>query len=327
MQCRRDLAIANICINGRLLKIADSTGIAYISQDILKYGDTISSSYLGFHPAQVIYDKEIQISHICTLLHVQTQTYEVETVTITGSGIGWKAFRKYVKINRGVSFFPFLLDGNFNAEILSPDNTLRVVNGSFSFKNVPYFETLNNADSTLLKIDSVSRTKSFDFRKYYSDLPLQLSTMDDTTTLGIITDRIKNSFLISCWTPNFLRGIQNEGSKYPDRKMTYLGIKEGRRFFCLTYPDRFGERQYSTQYLIVVNVTTREIESASMSMFIAGDDAPIPLLFTIYFRKYRIAKFAYPEVSVPVVIDCVYETKTGLKVNLTLSNIISKYVK
>lgn len=326
-----NLPYANISINGRLLKITDSTGIAYISQDILKYGDTISSSYLGFHPAQVVYDKEMQISHICTLKHVQIQTYELEPITISGSGRGWKAFGKYVKTNDGTTYFRSLFNGNFNAEILLPDNTLRVVNGSLSYQCVPFFKAMNKADSTQIEIDSVNRHKYFYLSKYYFGLPLQLSTMGDTTTLGkVLTDRIKNSFMTSCWIPNVLRRIQKEGNKYPDRKMTYLGIKEGKRFFCLTHPNRFrnrvGEQEFSIQYLIVVNAITKEIESTSVS-FIAGENQPLPLVITTSFRKYKSPKFFKSGVSVPVGIECIFETGTGLKVNLTLSDITTQFVK
>lgn len=326
-----NLPYANIFVNGRLLKISDSTGIAYIPQDILKYGDTISSSYLGFHPAQAVYDKEMQISRICTLKHVQTQTYETESVTISGSGKGWKAFQKYVKIESGAYLFHILFSGNFNAEILLPDITQRVVNGSFLFNNIPFNINMIKADPTLLiEFDSLNRrSKLVDRAKYYSGLPLQLSTMDDTTKLGnVLTYAIKNSFMVSCCTARILNQIQKEGSKNPNHKITYLGIKDGKRFFRLTYPCIFlnmeVEQESSIQYLIAVNATTKEIESASMSYFFAGENTPIPLMYTISFEKYKTPKFT---TSIPVEIDVAAGIGTEFKLNLTLSNITAQFEK
>ena len=92
------LPLANIYINGVILRCSDLEGIAEIPESSLSPGDTISSSYLGFEPAFAVYDEDMRAARSCTLVHSKVKTYELGTSVITGRrGDDMEAFHRYVE--------------------------------------------------------------------------------------------------------------------------------------------------------------------------------------------------------------------------------------
>ena len=65
---RETLPFASIYINNILANVTDSEGIAYVTFDKLKYGDTISSTYIGMKSSYIIFDKQIHNESKCTII-------------------------------------------------------------------------------------------------------------------------------------------------------------------------------------------------------------------------------------------------------------------
>ncbi|MDR0955348.1 MAG: hypothetical protein LBM20_08250, partial [Rikenellaceae bacterium] len=224
--------------NGIYLTSADSTGVVTIPESKLAPGDTISSTFLGFEPAFVVYDNTLRATGSVTLVHSTERTYDIDEVVVRGSMDPWDAFRKYVRPLRRV-IGNFRLTGNFEARIRMPDSTVRQIAGSFSqSRKVP---VIGQEENVLGEITV---------------------TQGDTTQVG---QKIRQYVFYSVLGANGVRIRTTASSKTrPYHTMTYLGIAEGIRNFVGTVarPDFGGG---TTQWIIDVDAESREIRSVHIT--------------------------------------------------------------
>jgi hypothetical protein len=218
------------------LTSADSTGVVTIPESKLAPGDTISSTFLGFEPAFVVYDNTLRASDSVTLVHSTERTYDIDEVVVRGSMDPWDAFRKYVRPLRRV-IGNFRLTGNFEAQIRMPDSTVRQIAGSFSqSRKIPVIGG-NVLDEIVV-------------------------TQGDTTQVG---QKIRQNVFYSVFIANNVI-IRTTGSAKtrPYHTITYLGVAEGIRNFVGTVarPDFGGG---TTQWIIDVDAESREIRSVHIT--------------------------------------------------------------
>jgi hypothetical protein len=297
------LPYANIYLNGTYLMSADLDGVAQIKEGSLKVGDVISSSYLGYAPASVVYDEAIRATGLCTLVHEKEQVYEVEEVVVAGGGMnGWDAFQKYVnpkETPRG----RYVVNGDFAAQIRLPDNTVRTISGDFLLSDQNYQRDIT---TTLVKLNTLSDTTAIS-RKLTHDVSFAVMSA--------------NGFVRRL---NYIHNSPRE-RKNPYRTLIYLGLRDGKRHFTFTYIS--PEIEGTNQAFLQVDGESKFVESIYFtSTALQGFDSMV-YSSTILFEHYKPeSKGAVRTKPTKIEIDF-RPNKNGLKTDMALSNLTIEMAK
>ena len=247
---KETLPFASIYINNILANVTDSEGIAYVTFDKLKYGDTISSTYIGMKSSYIIFDKQIHNESKCTIILDNNFSYELNPVLIKATTKDdWKFFHKNVNTYSTFLYDNCIVIGNFRAEVeLSSDQIPQNIAGTFELKNI-----------------IPQKTKGGDFFKYYfAGLPEINPSLKDTVLSNKLMTSISRSINIACQSISRIHWEHNSNSKYSI--VTYLGVNNNYNYFRIVYTDgKKGSPSY--QILLSADKDNKEIKTISSNYY------------------------------------------------------------
>jgi hypothetical protein len=231
------LAFASIWINGIYLTSADSTGVVTIPESKLAPGDTISSTFLGFEPAFVVYDEALQATGSVTLVHSTERTYDIDEVVVRGSMDPWDAFKLYVRRQEPV--FSDRCQGDFEMLVKMEDQADRNISGHFSISGINHYN-MNSYYRSKVKFSAIRG--------------------DTTGVSSLIKRRLSYSERVAADIAWCIYRIKLLRSAYyrPYWSLKYLGLTGEKRHFVLTSAVPQEGTQVS-QYLIEVDAESKHV--------------------------------------------------------------------
>lgn len=252
------LPYANIFLNGDIYCIADSLGLAFIPEDMLADGITLSSTYIGMEPCVVVYDRTM--ADTCVLTHREMTDYRIAEVAVTASDqpYQWKKFRELVKPRRSVVYQSCLVRGTFSYTLKSSGEAPKSVEGTFVLEN---------------RMPRNVSSKDF-FNYYFAALPA-VQTHSDTTGLSHeVRPYISKAINVACQYMDRLWAEHNlRGKSFGLSNLKYLGEADGKNHFRLAYSNV----QYSdnVQILFEADRSSREITRvAAENVHIGSEEMP-----------------------------------------------------
>ena len=300
------LPYSHIFINKEFATVTNDSGIADIPVSKLNYGDTITSTYIGMHPAFLVYSQQVEQSGECWLVHMEQDIYAIESVSVIGYGKkdSRKIFRKFVKP------YPQLLQNcivtaHFTGRITLPNGTDRSVDGSFTLKNnIP--KNVSNRDFA---------------KSYFSSLP-EIATDNDTTRVGSeLLTSIMYGYRMACNIIGQLNIEHTATQSYSH--LRYLGVKDNKRFF--RYTNSNPRYLNGVQILFDTNIDTQElgtIEYTTTSR--SGEYATVNI--KAYSRKIPAPSGKrQSEINIPEDIVVIITHTNGIVTDMKIDNITIRF--
>jgi len=225
------LPYAYVYINGRIFCSADSLGIAFIPVSSLKLGDTLSSSFIGADNNFVIYDNDMAIKGMQTI--ILKENLSLDGVIVLANDKSKEYFRKYVNTRYVPTWFDELR-GSFSMEL--------------------------SASGGVEKIQGVVIASSIPKETYSSEKSILISTKSDTVGQSRFLRQRLTVIKLARDGVNFSKSVvYNKGIIYK-----YMGENNGKRVFFITRPLLTNEpsNSESFQTLLCVDKETKDITSA-----------------------------------------------------------------
>lgn len=199
------LAYAYVYVNGRAAAVTDTLGIAMVPDGRWREGDTLSASYVGTTPDQLVLDKKTIKQGCCELVLPEMYTLKADEVKVRADIE--KLFRKTVRACKPF-YYQAHLHADFDAKITSADGRLSPVNGKFVARNnIP---------------DYLWFTK--------------IATRSDTSN-RVVARMLRSDMLDVLCTAKTALAVLVYPSYRDKAVYGYLGKRDGCRIFRVSYPD------------------------------------------------------------------------------------------
>jgi len=251
------LPYASVYINQTPSSYTDLNGISLIPSNKIKYGDTITSTYIGMNKAYKIVNKEVMNLQLCTIVLNDDKVYELDPVVVKAyNNDGLKLFRKDVITHNSLIFTPCIIKGKFKAEVtFLQEKTPSNVEGTF---------LLNNDNPRKIPLDNF-------FQYYISETPLLTTTEENHDVLRRTISAIRNALSLFCKTVSRINWEHKNSTKHS--KISYLGLNNNHHYFRLVYVDNIKHQSFSFQSLFSVNKDTQEIETVESFTILSANSS------------------------------------------------------
>lgn len=202
---RQPLVYACVYVNGKAAAITDTLGIACVPDGKWQVGDTLSASYVGTTPDQLVLDKKVAKQGSCELILPEMYTLTADEVKVKADIE--KLFRKTVRACKPF-YYQAHLHADFDAKITSADGRLFPVNGKFVARNsIPDYPWFT-----------------------------RIKTLSDTSDRMVARILRSDMLDVLCTAKTALAVLVYPS--YRDKAVYgYLGKRDGYRVFRVSYPD------------------------------------------------------------------------------------------
>lgn len=282
-----------IFVNGKIRAISDSSGVANLSVNELKTGDTISASYIGHTPKWAIFGSKTDKNQPLELL-LDVDIANIGTITVEGNAD--KFFAKKVKpaymVKNGI------LTADFDAQIEPSDQPKSLIAGRFSAKN------------------EVANKKFKTYAQYgYFHHPIQCSTISGTVGLSetlnqLIKEAITASFQIDVFVNSYYRKTYGPNLQYKyvgksDNIMVFRVIDKGLSRYIRRSLGLSEQRKTHFPQLLYVDEKTGNIIKYEMDFRTDATDEVGSLEVKV---EYAYSKIGGVNVFIPAKISFISTT-------------------
>lgn len=233
------LSYAYLYVNGKAVAVTDSLGTGKIPAGKLVVGNTVSVSYVGTEPQEVVYDTVMQRRGLWEVfLNEKYRTLTADEVTVRGDIEA--LFRRSLK--------------------RTPTTNYRhSVRSRFSITDRPYTVT-GTATASLPKRNPYGYYQAF-----------EIATADDTTGIGS-----EQLYQLLGYAFNYpASGVNSVNSAGRTAHYGYLGRQEGCRIFRISYPQirQYTGRCYSMQFIAWIGIDDKLIRRIQSHIVNLDDEA------------------------------------------------------
>lgn len=291
---------AFILLNGKPITVSDTLGKAFIRIDKLIEGDTISISYLGTRPTNVIFNDSLKLSRKHNF-YLDESVYMLNEVEVNYFDVE-KLF------NKSIRDFPVLF---FNCKMMGDFLY------NFSYEKTRYSKQISGS------LVATNDTRYEPRRWGWFDPPIEFLTVDDTNKFAkTLNFNVHNAL----WLANLSARLWQRKNKSAKPFYSYLGEKDSLKVFRVSYPKSIFQKFY---YQIVL-YTDKETKYLKHVEIDAYNDEPIePPSNNYQYRfiiKYDCDLYTHkkpkrPAIYLPINIDYTFQTIDYSIVKLTLSHI------
>lgn len=199
------LTYAYVYVNGNAAAVTDTLGVAVVPDGKWKIGDTLSASYVGTTPDQLVIDRKTTKSGECELLLSEMYTLTSDEVKVRADIE--KLFRKTVRPCKPF-YYNATLKADFEAAIALADGPTYPVSG---------------------------KMEAWNYMSHYREIEKFEITGD--TSDRVVARMLRFDMLDALCTAKIALGVLVY-KNYRDKAVYgYLGKKDGYRIFRISYPD------------------------------------------------------------------------------------------
>lgn len=287
------LPYAYIYVNNRAAAVTDSLGIAEIAPQKLHPGDTIHVHYLGTRPLAMAWSDEMQRKNDHTLVLEEVySTLETDEVDVKVDI--YKLLRKHFS-KIPTLFYPNRITAPFQWE-----EGERIIKGTLTAENSGARDSTNK----LLRYDAH---------------PLLLKTESDTTGLAGRLERDIRYALNIGHQANAEFFVMTYRHYYsPDRRLAYLGRKEGEHIYRALYP--YGHDGY-LHHLGFIDTDQGWLRRSETNFVTSSRQVNVLIQYRLYYHdRPGMRKAAQIGVVVPERITVLRSSQAGPETKLTIGD-------
>ncbi len=207
------LAYAYVYVNGKAAAVTDTAGVALIPSGKWQVGDTLSATYVGSTPDQLVLDRKTAKQGNCELILSEMYTLTADEVRVKADLE--RLFRKTVKEVSGC------IDGSWGEGQYEADVTMRFGDTTGS---------MHKAAGRITTHRNAVRPRSYADWNYHLTMESEEPIKEFRDALFLEINRMLKFSL----SPVF--HFQTKELQHVKRHLGYLGKKNGCRIFRVTFP-------------------------------------------------------------------------------------------